>query len=157
MKPMQPPTSATRMMDTVGEETKRETISIVIELMQLTPTASPSSPSIRFTALVQPTIQRIVSGMESQPIWMNRSWEKTLGLEMVSKTMPLRMAAKAAKNCPSSLTQGLRETISSTAPMAAIIPAPSSRPSTWESRSTKSSTDSTKPRKIARPPIRGMG
>ena len=68
MKPRHAPVSAARMMDTTGSETNSDTMSIVIELIADTPTASPSSPSIRLTAFVQPTIHSIVSGMESQPI-----------------------------------------------------------------------------------------
>ena len=35
--------------------------------MEETPTASPSSPSMKLTAFVMPTIQMTVSGMESMP------------------------------------------------------------------------------------------
>ena len=38
-------------------------VSIVTELMALTPHARPSSPSMRLTALVTPTIQMMVTGM----------------------------------------------------------------------------------------------
>ena len=64
MKPRQAPVSAARISDTTGSETNSDTISMVSELIADTPTASPSSPSIRLTALVQATIHSIVSGME---------------------------------------------------------------------------------------------
>jgi len=40
---------------------------IVTETMAVTPTASPSSPSNKFTAFVTPTSQRIVRGREKTP------------------------------------------------------------------------------------------
>ena len=63
MKPRHAPTSAARITATFGSATNIATTSIVSELIVDTPTASPSSPSIRLTAFVQPTIQRRVSGM----------------------------------------------------------------------------------------------
>ena len=39
------------------------TMKIVMEAMVATPAASPSRPSIRFTVLVRPTIQKIVAGI----------------------------------------------------------------------------------------------
>ena len=62
IKPRQAPVRAARIRATFGSDTKRATTSMVRELMADTPTASPSSPSIRFTALVQPTIHSTVSG-----------------------------------------------------------------------------------------------
>ena len=52
---------------------------------------------------------------------------------------------------------GRRFTMSSTAPITAMITAPTSRPITWVDMFTNSSRLITKPRKMAMPPIRGMG
>ncbi len=70
MKPRQAPVRQASSSGTLPVDTGTiiETSIIEAELMAETPTASPSSPSIRFTALVQSTIQRIVTGTESQPI-----------------------------------------------------------------------------------------
>ena len=63
MKPRQPPASAASSSATLGSATISATISIVTELMALTPQARPSSPSMRLTALVTPTIHSTVTGM----------------------------------------------------------------------------------------------
>lgn len=47
------------------------TASMVIAAIDETPTASPSRPSIRFTAFVMPTIQIIVAGTARMPRWTN--------------------------------------------------------------------------------------
>ena len=52
---------------TSGSATVRAMTSMVMELMVDTPQASPSSPSMRLTALVMPTIQITEMGMDSQP------------------------------------------------------------------------------------------
>ena len=57
----QPHTSAGRMPSPKGYRL------YVNELMEETPQESPSRPSIRFTALVIPTIQITVTGTESHP------------------------------------------------------------------------------------------
>ena len=62
MNPRHAPVSAARMTATLGSATNIATTSIVSELMVDTPTASPSSPSIRLTAFVQPTIHSRVKG-----------------------------------------------------------------------------------------------
>ena len=98
MKPRQAPVRAARITDTTGSATSRETISMEVELMAATPTARPSSPSIRFMALVQPTIHRIVSGTDRKPISMVVSSAKTLGLEITSNTRPERTATMAASS-----------------------------------------------------------
>ena len=64
MKPRQAPVSAARMMETTGSATNRDTTSIVSELIADTPQASPSSPSMRLTALVHPTIHSMVKGTD---------------------------------------------------------------------------------------------
>ena len=55
----------------------------VMELMVDTPQASPSSPSIRFTALVMPTIQNTEMGMDSQPSIQKGSLLKMLMLDRI--------------------------------------------------------------------------
>ena len=134
-----------------------DTIIIEMELMAEMPTARPSRPSMRLTALVQAMIHIMVNGMDSQPSGMVASPSRKPGFEMTSKTMPQRIATRAARNCPPSLIQGFRQRISSSAPMTAMITAPRSRPITCMDMLTKSRTDSTKPVKMASPPMRGIG
>ena len=83
--------------------------------------------------------------------------ENAFGFDIASKTMPQRIATTAATICPASLTHALRLTISSIAPMTTIISAPSRMPSTGVDTSTNMSSDSTKPMKMASPPMRGIG
>ena len=64
---MHAPTSAAMITATCGSATKMAIASMVSALMELTPIASPSSPSIRFTAFVSPTIQITVMGIDSHP------------------------------------------------------------------------------------------
>ena len=64
---MHPPDRAAMRRATSGSATVRAMTSMVMELMVDTPQASPSSPSMRLTALVMPTIQITEMGMDSQP------------------------------------------------------------------------------------------
>ena len=63
---MQEPITHRRRMETLMwmSSTIKDMINSVVALMVDIPTASPSSPSIRLMALVQPTIQIIVTRME---------------------------------------------------------------------------------------------
>lgn len=67
MKPMHAPASAATMSATFGSDTSSATTRMVTQLMVDTPTARPSSPSIRLTEFVMPTIHSTVSGMASHP------------------------------------------------------------------------------------------
>ena len=60
MKPMQAPTRAAMTMATWAWDTSRASTSMVVAEMAETPLARPSSPSMRFTELVMPTIHRTV-------------------------------------------------------------------------------------------------
>ena len=157
IKPMHAPQSAARIKVVLGSATKTETMSIVTELIADTPTASPSSPSIRLTALVQPTIHSTVSGMASAPMGMVPISDLKFGFDTAVNMMPQRIATSAAMICIENFIHGLRLTISSTAPMTAIISAPSRRPITCVVKLTNSSADMTKPINIATPPMRGIG
>ena len=157
MKPTQAPITAARISETVGSATYSDTTSMVRLLMVETPTARPSSPSIRLTALVQATIHSMVTGIESQVVFRKVVPPVGVKLEMASTTMPKRIAIPAASICPASLIQALSVTISSSAPMTAMTIVPRSRPMTCVDISTNSSSDRTKPRKIASPPMRGIG
>ena len=55
------------MMAMLSSSTIRAMINSDAVEMADTPTARPSSPSMKFTALVMATIQMMVTGMESQP------------------------------------------------------------------------------------------
>ena len=52
---------------------KRHMTNTDIEAIDETPTASPSRPSMRFTAFVTPTIHRIVTGIDKNPKFIYRS------------------------------------------------------------------------------------
>jgi len=67
MKPTHAPTSDAMMSAVWPSETKSAITSIVTALMVETPLARPSSPSIRLTAFVMPTIHSTVIGMDAQP------------------------------------------------------------------------------------------
>ena len=67
MKPMHPPARAAIIKATMPSLTSMAITSMVRELMVATPTAKPSSPSIRFTALVMATIQITERGMAKDP------------------------------------------------------------------------------------------
>ena len=132
-------------------------MNIVVDAMVETPTARPSSPSIRFTLLVMPTIQSMVTGTARAPSMSASFSLNMLGLRNTSMTTPWATATMAAATCTASFIQALRETTSSMAPQATISTAPSSMPRTGREMSTNSSTLMRKPRKMAIPPMRGMG
>ena len=88
MKPMHAPASAATMIATFGSATRSATTRIVMQLIVLTPTARPSSPSMRFTLFVMPTIQRIVIGIASQPSSTLSVWLNTFGFITTRMTTP---------------------------------------------------------------------
>ena len=125
MKPTHAPQRAARMNVVFGSATKSETIIIVMELIADTPHASPSSPSMRLTAFVHPTIHSTVSGMASEPMGIVPISDMKLGFETAVKIMPQRIATSAAMICMDSFIHGRRLTMSSTAPITAMMSAPS--------------------------------
>ena len=141
----------------LGSATKMDTTIIVSELIADTPTASPSSPSIRLTAFVQPTIHSTVSGIAREPTDIVPMSDMKFGFDTAVNIIPQRIATSAAIIWMDSFIHGRRFTMSSTAPIAAIISAPSIRPSTCVVKLTKSIIATTKPMNIASPPMRGMG
>ena len=70
IKPRHAPHRAASIVATLllESETSIDTTSIVSDAMAETPQASPSSPSMRLTEFVQPTIHSIVTGTESMPM-----------------------------------------------------------------------------------------
>ncbi len=66
MKPRHAPTSDAITSATFPSETSSAMTSIDTALIVDTPQASPSSPSMRLTAFVMPTIHSTVTGMASQ-------------------------------------------------------------------------------------------
>ncbi len=66
-KPMQAPARIIRIIATAGSPMMSETRNMDKDDMQDIPAARPPNPSIQFTALVRPMIQRIVTGIESHP------------------------------------------------------------------------------------------
>ena len=87
------------------------------------PAARPSSPSIRFTALVIPTIQRMVNGQENQP----KSRENQSETVTEVMRMPKAQTAVAAISWQRSLTLARRPLISSIRPTKNINVAALSR------------------------------
>ena len=157
MKPTQAPMSASSMTATLPSATSRATTNIVTEEMVETPTASPSSPSMRFTEFVMPTIQSTVTGTASTPRMRASFSLKMLGFMRTSMTTPWATATTAATIWTMSFTQARSEMMSSMAPQATMRTAPSRMPRTWRVMSAKRTTLRMKPRKMARPPMRGMG
>jgi hypothetical protein len=125
----------------------------------LTPTARPSSPSIRLTALVMPIIQRIVTGIASTPIFIKPPSEKGLGFVKISARSPHETGIAAAASCPPSLTHHFKPITSSIAPTTTSTTPPARMPATVRSSSFVPNTrkDTINPVKIASPPKRGMG
>ena len=112
---------------------------------------------MKLTALVMATIQMIVTGMVSQPRFRYVASEKTFGLETNWMVQPCHAATPAAAIWTSSFGRALSAMISSSTPRITIMTAPSRMPCICRSMSAKTSTDSKNARKIARPPIRGIG
>ena len=81
IKPRHAPNSAQRMIAILTSATiSAITISDAVEMAD-TPTASPSSPSMKLTAFVIATIQMIVIGTESQPRFTYVMSENTFGFD----------------------------------------------------------------------------
>ena len=97
MKPMHAPASAATMSATFGSDTSSATTRMVTQLMVDTPTARPSSPSMRLTELVMPTIHSTVSGMASQPRTMASWLLNTFGFDTTLMTTPCSTAMTAAR------------------------------------------------------------
>ena len=87
-----------------GSATVRAMTSRVMELMVDTPQAKPSSPSIRLTALVMPTIHSTEMGMDSQPSSQKGSELKILGLDSRKIRLPMSTAISAAQICTASFS-----------------------------------------------------
>ena len=81
IKPRQAPKSAARTTATFVSATMSAMTVIDAVEMADTPTARPSSPSIKLTAFVIATIQMIVIGYDHQPRFRYVMLEKTLGFE----------------------------------------------------------------------------
>ena len=157
MKPRQAPKSAQRMMTMLTSLTMSAiTIKDAVEMAD-TPTASPSRPSMKLTAFVMATIQMIVTGMDSQPRFRYVASEKTFGFEMNWILQPCQTATPAAAICTNSFGSALSAMISSSTPRITIMIAPSRMPCICRSIFAKTSTESKNARKMARPPIRGIG
>ncbi|MNZ85633.1 hypothetical protein D3C78_1044310 [compost metagenome] len=129
-----------------------------------TPAASPSSPSIRLTALVTPTIQKIVSGIAIQ--LSSEEYVLLNGIFTKSTVIPKpKTTIQAAIIWPSSFTFADNSNRSSSAPISTISPPPhSSALMKLTSRGVNSygiigntaSRPNTNARKIANPPRRGI-
>ena len=97
MKPMHAPASAATMSATFGSDTSSATTRMVTQLMVDTPTARPSSPSIRLTEFVMPTIHSTVSGMASHPRTMASWLLNTFGFDTTLMTTPCSTAMTAER------------------------------------------------------------
>ena len=125
--------------------------------MAETPQASPSSPSMRLTEFVQPTIHNMVTGTARIPMVIACSLVMSSGLVTTFIMMPESTAMTAESICTPNLSHALRFRTSSIAPTTAMSIAPTRMPRTWVVMLAKSSTEIRKPVKIARPPMRGIG
>ena len=159
MKPRQPPHRAASMTATLlfASETSMETTSIDSEAIADTPQARPSSPSIRLTEFVTPTIQSIVTGTARMPTVMACSPVMSRGFETTFMMTPDSTAMTAATICTQNFSHALRFITSSMAPTTTMSIAPSRMPRTCGVMLAKSRTESRKPRKMASPPMRGIG
>ena len=83
------------------------------EAIKLTPAASPSSPSKRFTAFVIPISHKYVNGIDNIP----KDKSGPNGLMMVSIRHPENTTNDAAINCPPNLRNALRPLMSSVIPI----------------------------------------
>ena len=134
-----------------------DTTSIDIEAMADTPQASPSSPSMRLTEFVTPTIQIIVTGTARMPTVMACSPVMSSGFDTTLMITPESTAMTAATICTQNLSHALRFMTSSIAPTTTMSMAPRRMPRTWGVIFANSSTESRKPMKMASPPMRGIG
>ena len=158
MNPMHAPASAAMVTAMAMLPVSSATASMVTAAIDDTPTARPSSPSIRLTALVMPTIQRMVTGMANTPRWKKGASEN--GFKLVNSRIcspPTHTGMAAAMICTANLSFAPSASTSSKMPSATMIVAPSSTHSmVWSSR-PNTRIEHRKPPKIARPPSRGMG
>ena len=159
IKPRHPPQSAARITATLmfASDTRSDTTSIVSDAMAETPQASPSSPSMRLTEFVTPTIHSMVTGTARMPMVTACSLVISSGFDTTLMITPDKTAMTAATICTQNLSQAFRFITSSIAPTTTMRMAPSRMPRTCGVMFANSSTDSRKPRNIARPPMRGMG
>ena len=129
-----------------------------------TPAARPSRPSLRLTALVMPTIQRMVKGQASGP--SDREIPSVSSTVVIS--IPVRHSAPAAAISARNLTRAGRPLRSSISPMRKTNPAvqssvPSARRFSRNASPILLSRKSTQTigimaaRKMANPPILGIG
>ena len=126
IKPMHAPASAAIVMAIGMLPVSNATASMVIAAMDETPTASPSRPSIRFTAFVMPTIQIIVAGTARMPRWTNGVSDS--GFRLVNRPIcrsPMQTGMAAATICTTNLSLAPSASTSSKMPSATMMAAPS--------------------------------
>ena len=153
-KPMHAPaTIAERMAGSIFPSESAST-AYVLPAMAHTPAASPSMPSRKLTMFMTATIQSTVSGM---PTTAGRSTGPKKGNVKWSIQTPKKGGIAAATTWPASLRPGLRTRKSSMAPTTVATAAPSSTPRVSFPSSRKASAGTKIPKKIARPPSRGIG
>ena len=151
-KPRHAPTTTAVSMAEATSPFSSMTSSSEIEQMADTPQARPSRPSIKLMALVRPTIHTTVIGIAQTPKLTYRP--KKL---IYSTTTPCDTAMSATPICASSLIQALMEMQSSMTPTTTMMRPPSQMETSSGVISQNTSVATTKPAKIARPPMRGVG
>src|SRR5262245_6231723 len=122
--------------------------------MPQTPAASPSIPSRKLTMFMTATMKSIESGTPSHA---GTSSTPRNGNVTWSIHTPNMHGIEAATNWPMSFTDGDRPRKSSTAPTTVATAAPRRTPLLSSERSRNASDGTRMPRKIARPPRRGIG
>src|SRR3972149_2503170 len=79
-KPVNAPKRDNIIIVIIAGPNNRESTAITPQVAAHIPAARPSKPSIRFIALVIPTIQRIVRGQENQPKFIDKESVRVMDL-----------------------------------------------------------------------------
>ena len=133
-----------------------------------TPASNPSSPSMKFIALVSTTVSSTVSTMPC--VWSRMTRLPPVGPSSGSHSTchwtPNSTSTPAARICPASLAIASRSNLSSSTPTRQISPPAASTPTISDDETNAApragscsaiSTAPAKPAYTATPPIRGIG
>ena len=129
------------------------------DIIAETPAASPSSPSMKFTAFVIKTIHITVALIESHKGSTRYGLsEKRFGfVSTVILIFPPIITTKAASICIKNLSFALKFLQSSITPITAIIKAPQSVAIKAREKCAKQQIETVNPKIMAKPPSLGIG
>ena len=123
----------TRTASSAGGRAARETRNVVTTATSATPPASPSRPSIRFIALMTPTIQSIVNGRLAQPSAIG----SPNGLASTSNAKSeLEQQARHQRTGPGTSSRRSRRADRRRGPASAMLRPPTNRPMTCSRSAT---------------------